>query len=75
MQQKNYDYIFLGAGCASLSIIMRMIPKLKTTGRGVSGKTKMDFLKTLFIVNGTNSYSIPREKIHYPSILAAINIK
>jgi lycopene beta-cyclase len=25
MQQKNYDYIFLGAGCASLSIIMRMI--------------------------------------------------
>ena len=25
MQAKNYDYIFLGAGCASLSIIMRMI--------------------------------------------------
>ncbi len=25
MQLKNYDYIFLGAGCASLSIIMRMI--------------------------------------------------
>jgi lycopene beta-cyclase len=24
MQAKNYDYIFLGAGCASLSIIMRM---------------------------------------------------
>jgi len=25
MQSKDYDYIFLGAGCASLSIIMRMI--------------------------------------------------
>src|SRR5450432_4886668 len=25
MQAKNYDYVFLGAGCASLSIIMRMI--------------------------------------------------
>jgi lycopene beta-cyclase len=25
MQQKKYDYIFLGAGCASLSILMRMI--------------------------------------------------
>jgi len=25
MQAKHYDYIFLGAGCASLSIIMRMI--------------------------------------------------
>ncbi len=25
MQAKQYDYIFLGAGCASLSIIMRMI--------------------------------------------------
>lgn len=25
MQLKNYDYIFLGAGCASLSIITRMI--------------------------------------------------
>ena len=25
MQAKHYDYIFLGAGCASLSIIMRMV--------------------------------------------------
>ncbi|MEP6948826.1 MAG: lycopene cyclase family protein [Ginsengibacter sp.] len=25
MQAKSYDYIFLGAGCASLSIVMRMI--------------------------------------------------
>lgn len=25
MQAKDYDYIFLGAGCASLSILMRMI--------------------------------------------------
>ena len=29
MQAKNYDYIFLGAGCASLSIIMRMIASKK----------------------------------------------
>ena len=29
MQAKNYDYIFLGAGCASLSIIMRMIDSKK----------------------------------------------
>jgi lycopene beta-cyclase len=29
MQAKNYDYIFLGAGCASLSIIMRMIESKK----------------------------------------------
>ncbi len=29
MQLKNYDYIFLGAGCASLSIIMRMIASQK----------------------------------------------
>jgi lycopene beta-cyclase len=29
MQVKNYDYIFLGAGCASLSIIMRMIASKK----------------------------------------------
>ena len=31
MQQKNYDYIFLGAGCASLSIVMRMISSKKFT--------------------------------------------
>jgi len=29
MQPKYYDYIFLGAGCASLSIIMRMIHSKK----------------------------------------------
>ena len=29
MQAKNYDYIFLGAGCASLSIILRMIDSKK----------------------------------------------
>ena len=29
MQAKNYDYIFLGAGCASLSIIVRMIESKK----------------------------------------------
>lgn len=29
MHAKNYDYIFLGAGCASLSIIMRMIDSKK----------------------------------------------
>ncbi len=29
MQTKNYDYIFLGAGCASLSIIMRMVASKK----------------------------------------------
>jgi lycopene beta-cyclase len=29
MQLKNYDYIFLGAGCASLSIITRMIDSNK----------------------------------------------
>ncbi|MEO8765768.1 MAG: lycopene cyclase family protein [Ginsengibacter sp.] len=29
MPAKNYDYIFLGAGCASLSIIMRMIDSNK----------------------------------------------
>jgi len=29
MHAKNYDYIFLGAGCSSLSIIMRMIDSKK----------------------------------------------
>jgi lycopene beta-cyclase len=29
MQAKNYDYVFLGAGCASLSIVMRMIASEK----------------------------------------------
>ncbi|MEO6638628.1 MAG: lycopene cyclase family protein, partial [Ginsengibacter sp.] len=29
MQAKQYDYIFLGAGCATLSIVMRMISSKK----------------------------------------------
>ena len=35
MQQKNYDYIFLGAGCASLSIIMRMIRSKKFSEKSI----------------------------------------
>ena len=47
MQQKNYDYIFLGAGCASLSIIMRMISSKKFTEKSIlivdrEPKTKND---------------------------------
>ncbi|MEO8862075.1 MAG: lycopene cyclase family protein [Ginsengibacter sp.] len=47
MRQKNYDYIFLGAGCASLSIIMRMISSKKFTEKSIlivdrEPKTKND---------------------------------
>jgi lycopene beta-cyclase len=35
MQSKYYDYIFLGAGCASLSIIMRMIRSHKFSGKTI----------------------------------------
>ncbi len=47
MQQKNYDYIFLGAGCASLSIVMRMIGSKKFTEKSIlivdrEPKTKND---------------------------------
>src|ERR1022692_2257461 len=33
MQFKDYDFIFLGAGCASLSIVMRMIQSGQFTNR------------------------------------------
>ena len=39
MQAKNYDYIFLGAGCASLSIIMRMIDSKKFIKKKYSSLT------------------------------------
>lgn len=47
MQAKNYDYIFLGAGCASLSIIMRMIASKKFSQKKIlladrEPKTKND---------------------------------
>ncbi|MDQ6901632.1 MAG: lycopene cyclase family protein [Bacteroidota bacterium] len=47
MQQKNYDYIFFGAGCASLSIVMRMIGSKKFTEKSIlivdrEPKTKND---------------------------------
>ncbi len=47
MQATQYDYIFLGAGCASLSIIMRMINSGKFTDKKIllidkEGKTKND---------------------------------
>lgn len=47
MQLKNYDYIFLGAGCASLSIIMRMIDSNKFDQKKIllvdkQAKTKND---------------------------------
>ncbi|MEP6928172.1 MAG: lycopene cyclase family protein [Ginsengibacter sp.] len=47
MQVKNYDYIFLGAGCASLSIIMRMIASKKFSDKKIlladrEPKTKND---------------------------------
>ena len=47
MQEKNYDYIFLGAGCASLSIIMRMITSKKFSKKKIlladrAPKTKND---------------------------------
>ncbi len=47
MQQKNYNYIFLGTGCASLSIIMRMISSKKFTEKSIlivdrEPKTKND---------------------------------
>jgi hypothetical protein len=70
--QGSYDFIFLGAGCATLSIVMRMIrsgkfsdkkillidkeKKHKTTGLGVSGKSKMASLNRSFIKNGTPSH-------------------
>ena len=47
MQATQYDYIFLGAGCASLSIIMRMINSKKFIKKKIllvdkEGKTKND---------------------------------
>ena len=47
MRAKNYDYIFLGAGCASLSIIMRMIASKKFSQKKIllvdrEPKTKND---------------------------------
>ncbi len=47
MQAKQYDHIFLGAGCASLSIIMRMIESEKFNERKIllidkETKTKND---------------------------------
>ncbi|MEO8412290.1 MAG: lycopene cyclase family protein [Ginsengibacter sp.] len=47
MQAKYYDYIFLGAGCASLSIIMRMIASKKFISKKIllidkEPKTKND---------------------------------
>lgn len=35
MQATQYDYIFLGAGCSSLSIIMRMINSTKFAGKKI----------------------------------------
>ncbi len=47
MQANKYDYIFLGAGCASLSIIMRMIHSTKFSEKNIliidrQTKTKND---------------------------------
>lgn len=47
MEAKQYDYIFLGAGCASLSIIMRMIASQKFNDKKIilidkEAKTKND---------------------------------
>ncbi len=47
MQANKYDYIFLGAGCASLSIIMRMISSNKFLEKSIlvidrQAKTKND---------------------------------
>lgn len=47
MDSKHYDYIFLGAGCASLSIIMRMIRSNKFSEKKIlivnrEAKTKND---------------------------------
>jgi len=35
MVSKYYDYIFLGAGCASLSVVMRMIDSNKFSGKKI----------------------------------------
>ncbi|MDQ6761184.1 MAG: lycopene cyclase family protein [Bacteroidota bacterium] len=35
MQAKQYDYIFLGAGCATLSIVMRMIASEKFSNKKI----------------------------------------
>ena len=47
MALKKYDYIFLGAGCASLSIVMRMIQSNKFSDKKIlivdkEAKTKND---------------------------------